>query len=134
MVNLLSATCRLKVFTSQLLRGAFNTLMGVIRDEAAAGLHICALSPEAFCHFFRLALWFLQHCRYQEQARVASKDPKCALAIARHVQCDVPRDSRRLGRLLPHLACLPHTLAGLTISDAQRVWISGQASRVPCAV
>ena len=69
--------CRLKVYTAQLLRGAFDTLMTVVREEAVAGLHICSLLPETFDHFFRLASWFLQYCRYQEERR-ASKASACA--------------------------------------------------------
>ena len=66
----------MKVYTSQLLRGAFDTLMTVVREEASAGLHICSLSTSAFVHFFQLATWFMQYCRYQEEARV-SASTKC---------------------------------------------------------
>jgi hypothetical protein len=74
---------RLEVYTSQLLRGGFNTVMTVIREEASVGLHICTLPPERFVHFFRLAMWFLQYCRYQEEARVASKSAMCVATCKR---------------------------------------------------
>ena len=58
------------MYTSQLLRGAFDTLMTTVRDEAKAGLHIGSLTTGSFTHFFRLATWFMQYCRYQEEKRV----------------------------------------------------------------
>jgi hypothetical protein len=76
----------MKVYTAQLLRGAFDALMTTIRQEAAAGLHICTLSTASFTHFFRLATWFMQYCRYQEERRV-SKRPTCVPKS--HVECSV---------------------------------------------
>jgi hypothetical protein len=73
------------VYTSQLLRGAFNTLMTTIREEATAGLHICNLSSGSFCHFFCLATWFMQYCRYQEEDRIC-KSSKCASSAPCHVR------------------------------------------------
>jgi hypothetical protein len=83
---------QLKAYTSQLLRGSFNTLMEVIREEASVGLHICTLSPHSFCHFFRLATWFMQYCRYQEEARVASKSTTCIPNLCLQLLLDLQRD------------------------------------------
>lgn len=61
--------CSVKVYTSQLLRGAFNALMSVARDEAALGLNVCSLTGKSMLRFFELSAWFMQYCRYQEEAR-----------------------------------------------------------------
>jgi hypothetical protein len=61
--------CSIKVYTSQLLCGAFDGLMATVCDEASVGLHIGNLNPQSFMHFFWLSTWFMQYIRYQEEAR-----------------------------------------------------------------
>jgi hypothetical protein len=92
------------VYTSQLLRGALNAVLTVIRDEAKLGLHICSLSPETFVHFFRLSAWFLQYCRYTEEASI-----QCAPCS--RWPAAVPPSQR-----LPATLCLPFACTAAMLS------------------
>ena len=81
----------MKLFTSQLLRGALDALLATTRTESVLGLHTCAWSVATFSHFFQVATWFMQYCRYQEEKRVARKgkekaggDEGCAAASIWH--------------------------------------------------
>ncbi|GLI61645.1 hypothetical protein VaNZ11_004068, partial [Volvox africanus] len=75
---------KLRCFADDLLESGYNQVMEVIRREVSAGVGVGRLERPDLLRFMRLAAFFTQYCRLQQEARAAAQtqNPTAAPAAA----------------------------------------------------
>ncbi|GIL56077.1 hypothetical protein Vafri_11512, partial [Volvox africanus] len=64
---------KLRCFADDLLESGYNQVMEVIRREVSAGVGVGRLERPDLLRFMRLAAFFTQYCRLQQEARAAAQ-------------------------------------------------------------
>ena len=134
---------QLRRYAGAFLEASYNILMGSIRKDLEAGLHISRLSAEDFLRFFRLASFFTSFVRQQQACSwtggpPAEGDVRCeahpvraALSLPRHAQEQQHLERRRHhqgargdGEEASPFSCISATMGWETFYMVQSLWLS----------
>ncbi|GIM10270.1 hypothetical protein Vretimale_14060, partial [Volvox reticuliferus] len=73
---------KLRCFADDLLESGYNQVMEVIRREVSAGVGVGRLERPDLLRFMRLAAFFTQYCRLQQEARATAQKQNPTVAAA----------------------------------------------------